>query len=189
MANNYTQLQADIVSMLARGDLDAPLFIRIAEMQLGRFLRLRAMLTTDTLTPATSGERQIASLPSDFLEALHLEQSNRRLNYRSPDTWDAQDEEIYTIMGTDVHVTAADDVSLWYYASPTALSDTNLTNIYTTACYDGLLYLSLSHGYVYMNRPDKAQQFAQAGILLAKDAQQADNNAEVSGATLIQRGG
>ena len=77
MASNYTDLQAEILSWMARtGDSDltskAPDFIAFAEARLNRELPLRVMETDTTLTGTTSS-RELA-LPTDFVEpiALHL---------------------------------------------------------------------------------------------------------------------
>jgi hypothetical protein len=190
LADNYTQLQADIVSMLATSDIDAPLFIRLAEKQLNRQLRLQAMLTKTTLSsPTLTGDRYVAALPSDFLEVFHVEQDGVRLEYRTPNGYDADDGYIYTVVGSDLHVTEADDITLWYYGSETALSATNTTNTFTTKCYDGLLYVALGHAAVYMNEPDKAAAFADVGMALVRSAQDRDTMARQSGAPLVQQGG
>lgn len=188
--SNYTQLQADIVAMLATSDIDATLFIRLAEQELNRALRLRAMLSNTTLaSPALDGERYVKALPSDFLEVFHVEQDDTRLEYRTPNGYDADDEDIYTIVGTDIHVTGSSDIELWYYGSETALSGSNQTNAFTSKCYDALLYLSLGHGAIYMNEPQKAQLFAETGAALARAAQERDTIARQSGAPLVQQGG
>jgi len=186
---NYTQLQTDIVSMMARSDIDTDLVIRLAEEELNRRFRLRAMLSTDTLTPALTGDRYIAALPSDFLELEHAEQDDFRLTYRTPFSYDADDEQIYTIIGTNIHVTDSADIAIWYYAKETALSDTNQTNAFTTTSYDGLLYLCLAHCFIYFNELDKARGFQEIAATIISNVQNADDMASWSGSPLMQRGG
>ena len=185
--SNFTQLEADIVSMLATSDVDTGLFIRLAEQELNRGLRLQGMVSSTTLTPVLTGDRYIIALPSDFLEAFHVEQSYYRLTYQTPNGFDVNDQYRYNIVGTDIHVTGSDDIDLWYYGSETALSESNQTNLFTSKCYDGLLYLALGHAGVYLQDP-RAQAFADTGIGLIKQAQDRDTEARMSGAPLIQNG-
>ena len=168
---NYTDLQTTIADYLARTDLTSviPTFISLAETRLNRDVRLMEMLTQTTLTVTSAS----ASLPADFLQLREIHFPGNptiTLHYQTPDLF--YRDALQNDSGEPVYFSFIDNtikfaptgtptsVSVLYYAQPTALSGSNLTNTYTTVCMDALLYASLAEASLYLMDNEGAQRWA-----------------------------
>lgn len=159
--SNYTDLKASIADYLARTDLTSviPTFISLAETRLGRDVRLMEMLTQANITVTNA----IATLPSNFLQLREIHfiaNPNITLEYQSPDLFyrnklqnTSGDPFYYTFIDNTIEFAptgAPATVSMLYFGQPTALSDSNLTNAFTSVCMDALLYASLAEASIYL---------------------------------------
>lgn len=159
--SNYTDLKASIADYLARTDLTSviPTFISLAETRLGRDVRLMEMLTQANITVTNA----IATLPSNFLQLREIHfiaNPNITLEYQSPDLFyrnklqnTSGDPFYYTFIDNTIEFAptgAPVTVSMLYFGQPTALSDSNLTNAFTSVCMDALLYASLAEASIYL---------------------------------------
>lgn len=166
--DSYTSLKSTISSYLARADLDSmiPAFISLAELRLGRDLRIRQMLKVVT-TNTVAGDSTV-QLPDDFsmMRDLHINTNpvavvsydTPSLFYRNAKTSTTGQPKFYTILANEFQFSpvpdAAYELQMLYYCQPHALSDTNATNIFLTTCPDLLLYASLAEAEPYlMNDP------------------------------------
>lgn len=166
--SNYTDLKSAVADYLARTDLTSmiPNFIQLAETRLGRDLRINEMLSNSTLTPVNG----VVTLPSNYLELRSIYFNSNpitTLEYQSPDLFsrngwnDTSGTSVYfSIIGNTIEFSpdpdSTDTVQMLYYAKPAALSDSNLTNVWTDNCMDALLYASLVEGSVYLMDNDSA---------------------------------
>lgn len=173
----YSGLKSAIADWLNREDLTSviPTFVSLAEANINRGLRVRDMLTRSDLT-WNSGE--IVPLPTDFLELYSLEQTfppdasvtpplqyvgideMKRLKKRIPASGGGQ-TRYFTIFGSYLDLcpepTSGLPMTLTYYASVPALSDTNTTNWLLTKAPDIYLYGSLLHASPYLKNDERAQ--------------------------------
>lgn len=154
---SYAELQASVASWLNRGDLSAniPDFVTLAEAQLNRDLKTRAMETKTTL-PTVAGVNTVA-LPTDMLEMRRLQvvgTYNQPLSYRSPDEISidfaantSAQPVVFTVIGGNIELAPIPDgvysLELTYQQRIPALSDTNTTNWLLTNWPDAYLYASL----------------------------------------------
>lgn len=160
----FAELQTAIANWLVRDDLTAviPDFIRLFEVRVNRTLRVRQMETIATLSP-TGG---LAALPADFLEWKYLTYTGTtavNLEYVTPavmtqmypDT-PADIPAVFTINANGIQVmpTTSDSLTLGYYASIAALSDSNTSNWLLAAYPDAYLFGSLVEGNAYVMEPD-----------------------------------
>jgi hypothetical protein len=147
---NYTDLQSEVASWLARSDLtnNIPTFIQLAEKQMSRRLRVKNQETTATGTAATT-----IALPSDYVEmiALTLTASGDERALRQRDRFSgtainnsSADVYYYTIEGGNIVITpepaGTETYTLQYFASVPALSGASPTNWLITAHPDLYLY-------------------------------------------------
>jgi hypothetical protein len=159
--SNYTDLKANIADYLARTDLTSviPTFISLAETRLGRDVRLMEMLTQQNIAVTNA----VATMPSNFLQLreIHFEGNpNITLEYQAPDLFyrnmlqnSANEPYYYTFIDNTIVFAPTGtpaNVSMLYFAQPTALSDSNLTNAFTSVCMDALLYASLAEASIYL---------------------------------------
>lgn len=153
----YTQLQADILAGLGNVEVEQqiPVFIRLAEAQMQRRLKVRSMLTTITTTYSAEYD----DLPADFAGVRSLELSGtptRTLAYIDPDGL-AQMKAQYATSGRPTHYSivgsqlrfwpapseAYPNSRLTYWRVIPALSGANTTNWLLTQAYDAYLYGAL----------------------------------------------
>ena len=168
---NYTDLKTAVADYLARTDLTSviPTFISLAETRMGRDVRIMEMLTQTTLSITSAS----ANMPSDFLELreIHFDTDPvTPLVYQTPEQFYANG--LQNNAGQPVYFSFVDNVikfsptgtpatvSVLYYAQPTALSDSNLTNVFTSNCMDALLYGSLAEGSAYLMDDANVQKWA-----------------------------
>lgn len=161
---NYSDLKTQVANYLGRSDLTSqiPTFISLAELRLNRTLRIRQMLKTATAA-MTAGDSTVG-LPSDFLQMRDIfVDGNPRIaiNYVTPSnfTRDARATEsgkpvFYTMRGMEFEFAPVPDAAytlqMLYYAKPTALSDSNTSNVFLANCPDALLYGSLLEAEPYL---------------------------------------
>lgn len=158
---NYTDLKASIADYLARTDLTSviPTFISLAETRLGRDVRLMEMLTQTNISVLNGS----ATMPSNFLELREIHFTGNpviTLEYQSPDLFyrngfqnNSNQPVYYTFIDNTIVFAPTGtpaNVTVLYYAQPTALSDSNLTNAFTSVCMDALLYASLAEASIYL---------------------------------------
>lgn len=168
---NYTDLKATIADYLARTDLTSviPTFISLAETRMGRDVRIMEMLTQTTLSITSAS----ANMPSDFLalREIHFDTDPvTPLVYQTPEQFyanglqnNAGDSVYFSFIDNTIKfapVGTPATVSVLYYAQPTALSDSNLTNVFTSNCMDALLYGSLAEGSAYLMDDANVQKWA-----------------------------
>lgn len=145
--NDYADLKAEVIAYSGRDDLSSRFdsFLKLTEAEMFNHplkpLRVKEMETTAALV-TVAGTNSVA-LPADFLEArsLTIETGglNLELEYLSPSTLQEFDSGFptqFTIKGTTIVFNKTPDsvynLSLDYYAKPTALSTTDSTNAILT---------------------------------------------------------
>lgn len=195
---NYSDLKTTVANYLGRSDLSSviPDFISLAEIRLARQLRLREMMTTATLS--TTGGSSSVSLPSDFLSVrdIYIDQTPRQsLSYLSPSafTRDARATDtglpvFYTQTGSTLELapipSTTYSVVLLYYAKPAVLSDSNLTNTFTTVCPDALLYGALVEAEPYLMNDARLPIWSQLYQNAVSSLSESDNTSEYAGVPL-----
>lgn len=170
----YSDLQATIASYLARTDLTAmiPAFIQLAETRLRRDLRLRQMLKVST-TQSTANVSTI-ELPFDFIEMrdLHfntnpitvLKYDTPNVFYRNTFSTISGKPTNYTVLAQEFQLAPIPDTSytlqMLYYAAPSYLSNSNVSNVFLFNCPDLLLYGSLAEAAPYLMDDVRLQTWA-----------------------------
>ena len=195
---NYSDLKTTVANYLGRSDLTAqiPTFITLAEIRLARQLRLRQMLKVVSST-TTSGDGTVG-LPSDFLSVrdFYVDLNPRQpLTYLSPSafTRDARAHEsgkplFYTQRGLEFELAPKPDstytVVLLYYSKPTALSDTNSSNVFMANCPDALLYGALLEAEPYLMNDARLATWTQLYSSAITSLSESDNSSEYAGVPL-----
>jgi hypothetical protein len=192
--DTYAGLLASVAGWLMRDDLTAviPDFVALAEADMNAKLRLRAMLTTDTV------DVEGGALPDDCLQVKSVGLSGYEdLAFGTPSeavahslAYVGDTATRWSIDGNSLVVsptqTGGGTVTLRYYARIPALSDANTTNHVLTASPGIYLYGSLLQAAPYLL--DDAR-LATWGMLYDKtlDALQAsDDAAEYPGPLVIR---
>lgn len=171
---NYSDLQATIASYLARSDLavQIPDFIRLAEVRLGRDLRIRQMLKS-SVTNTTGGDDTV-SLPPDFLQLRDLfvvTNPIRDLQYVTPSVFSRNGRVTesglpvyYTVIANEFKFAPVPDTDYslraLYYAAPEYLSDSNPSNVFLAYTPDLLLYGSLIEAEPFLMNDARIQLWA-----------------------------
>lgn len=172
--NTYSSLKQSIADFLARDDLTSYVdtFIDIAEARIGRRLKIRAMETIGTLTCSTSVDT--IALPTGFagIRGVYLDSTDRYpLTYNTPEQLNSQTStsgkpRYFTIAGTDIKFNCVPDsaysIIVHYYATFTALSDSNTSTWLTTYVPTVMLYGSLQAAAEFIQ--DDAQAGKWAGL-------------------------
>jgi hypothetical protein len=196
--SNYSDLKTTVANYLGRSDLTAqiPTFISLAEIRLARQLRLRQMLKVVS-SSTTAGDGTVG-LPSDFLSVrdFYVDVSPRQpLSYLSPSafTRDARPHEsgkpiFYTQRGLEFELAPQPDttyvVVMLYYAKPTALSDTNTSNVFMANCPDALLYAALLEAEPYIMNDARLATWTQLYSSAITSLAESDNSSEYAGVPL-----
>lgn len=172
---NFSDLKTAIADWMHRADLasTAPDFIRLFEAQANKqnIFKTRLNYTTGTLTTA-AGTATVA-LPSDYRQAraVVLESSPRQvLNFLSPDaavrkypSSASGEPKGFTVEGANLRLyptpDAAYSITLFYYQSITALSDSNTTNWLLTNHPDVYLFGSLIKAQAYLGSDPRVAQW------------------------------
>ena len=171
---SYSDLKTTIANYLARSDLTTqiPDFIRLAEIRLQRDLRTRQMLVVATAT--TTASNSTVGLPTDFLEMRDIHVNTTpvtTITYLSPNafyagarTTDIGKPVNYTVLGAEIQLAPVPDTTytlqMLYYAKPTALSDSNSSNVFLANYPDALLYAALGEAEPYLMNDARLQTWA-----------------------------
>lgn len=164
----YSGLKASVADWLHRTDLtnQIPDFIRMAEAQISRRLRLRRMVQRETAT--ISGE--LMTLPTDFIEDISLVltsplqrdlafQTNGDMDFLASRLCAAGVPECYGVISGGLRVLPMPDqpyqALLTYYGSVPALSDDNPTNWLLTIHPDIYLYGACVQAAPYMSDDER----------------------------------
>lgn len=199
--NNYSDLKTQVANYLGRSDLTSqiPLFITLAELRLSRDLRIRQMLKTATAN-MTAGDSTVG-LPSDFLQMRDLfVDGNPRIaiSYVTPSTFtrDARATEsgkpvFYTMRGSEFEFAPVPDAAyklqMLYYAKPTALSSTNISNVFLANCPDALLYGSLLEAEPYLMNDVRTELWTNLYRAAINNLNTSDDEAEYSGVPISMK--
>lgn len=157
---NHGQLKSNIAAWLHREDLSVVIatFIVLAEADIRRTVRVRAMETRDTGT--TTGT---ITLGDDFLEVRQFIVDDVPLLYSPPQEWHVYNDDgglyRYTIIG-DTLYSAAGSYQLDYWAAFDALSADGDTNWLLTNAPDVYLFAALKQAAIYTRDDAMAQQMA-----------------------------
>lgn len=190
---SYSDLKTKVASYLARSDLtdQIPDFISLAELRLNRELRIRQMLKVATTTTTDA----LIGLPVDFLEMrdIHLITNPiASLDYKTPNAFykdtnvnQAGKPKVYTVLATEFQLGPYPDseytLQMLYYAKPTALSDTNPSNIWMSNCPDALLYGALGEAETYLMNDPRLATWAAMYDRAINTINVADHSSEHSG--------
>ena len=169
---DYAGLKGEVIAYSGRDDLSSRFdsFLRLTESQMYNHpvspLRVKEMETTAALV--TVGGTNSVALPADFLEArsLTIETGglNLELEYVSPSSLQPFDSGFptkFTIKGTTIVFNKTPDgvydLSLDYFAKPTALSTTDSTNAILTNYPDIYFNGCLSQVYKFATETQEMQ--------------------------------
>ena len=196
----YATLKSDIAGWLLRDDLTSaiPSFIRLAEAEIRRDVRIRAMIRTYTMTVTAQSQ----SLPTDFVEMVRVSLDSStasQLSYMPPSALyqhdaytDSGDPVFWTIEG-DYLVTApnatGNDLLLAYYRKFDALTDDADTNWLLTNAYDIYLYGSLVHSAPYIKEDARAQLWTMGYQAAINALNKSDRRSMFAGGPLAIRNG
>ena len=193
--DSYSGLKSTVAEYLARSDLTSkvPLFIRLAETRLARDIRTRQMLVV--ATAATTGGDPTVGLPTDFLEMrdIHLNTTPvTTLRYKAPNAFyetsrvtDGGKPLDYTILGSEMQLAPNPDTTytlqMLYYSKPTALSDSNASNVFLANYPDALLYAALAEAEPYLMNDARIQTWATLYERAITSINTTDQSSEYSG--------
>lgn len=176
----YAELQSAVTDFLHNSEATSivPTLISLAEAKFNRELRVEDMV--DEHTDSITADEIV--LPADYLAAISLNVGDDIYEFKPRTVFFSLDGNYYTRRGEKLllasSITDATDVSLIYYASIPALSDSNTTNWLLTAAPDLYLYSTLLEAVPYMKlslddpRPGQwasGRQAAMAGIVGADE--------------------
>jgi len=191
--STYAELQASIASWLMRDDLTAaiPDFITLAEADLNAKLRLRAMLTTDTVDAAGG------ALPDDCLAVKSVSLSGYDdLRFGTPGeavthslAYVGDPADLWTVDGNSLVVSptqSSGTVTIRYYARVPALSDANPTNHVLTASPGVYLYGALVQAAPYLLDDARMQTWGTLYQQAIDALQASDDAAEYPGPLVIR---
>jgi hypothetical protein len=184
----YAGLQTSVADFLNRGDLLSvvPDFIKLAEAQLNRRLRVADMITSTVLSVSASP----TPLPADFNGMISFELpagSGGPLRYEKPDGVRAMRQTnyasagtpiVWTIVGTGLEFapspSAAFSCPMVYYARIPALTGANTTNYLLTKHPDLYLYGALLQSAPYLKDDPRIQAWASLYGQAVGDAEASD---------------
>jgi hypothetical protein len=193
--NSYSELKTTIANYLARSDLTSviPDFIRLAEIRLQREIRTRQMLVVATAT--TTGGDPTVGLPTDFLAMRDIHANTTpvsTLRYKAPNSFYETSRSTesgrpvdYTILGAEMQLAPIPDTSytlqMLYYGKPTALSDSNASNVFLANYPDALLYGALAEAEPYLMNDARIQTWAALYERAITSINTSDQSSEYSG--------
>jgi len=199
----YATLKSDITEYMARSDITDALkatFVRIAEAEIRRSVRIGAMEVTDTSFAVNS---RSTALPTGFISMRSVSNnaSNaRELDYlpparlRSAKIFDVSSGEpsAYTIEGTNIVVApvpTSTTLTLVYYKAFDALSADSDTNVLLSTYYDVYLYGALRAASEWALEPENENRYAQKFAISIEQTNQEERWSRVSGSALFRTGG
>lgn len=121
-----------------------PRIVKLAEVTFNRELRCREQITEATLT-FTNG---VASLPTDYLEAIGLYDSSGCEFIQQPpqNVRVSGTSGYYTIVGSEIHMTASDaDRTLQYYAKVSTITDSMAGSNWLLQRHPGVYLYGAAH--------------------------------------------
>jgi len=198
--STYSELQTAVGSWLNRSDLDTniPDFIALAESSFNRVLRTRNQITRATSSVA----EQFVALPSDLLELHNIQLNTSPVKRLQQVTMTKADElkssistsgtpAYFALTGSNIELIPTPDASqtleIVYYATITALSDTNASNWLLTSYPDIYLYGTLVQAEPYLMNDERMGTW---GALLGKAIEElrvSDERSQTEGGTLVMR--
>jgi len=148
-----------------------------------------------TVTTVTVGGDKTLGLPADFIgiRDIYLDTTPKTpLSFLSPSalTRDTMSHEVrtpkfYTQAGLEFILSPVPDsaytVVMLYYARPTALSDSNPSNVFMAVCPDALLYATLLEAEPYLMNDARTQVWSSLYANALENLSQSDNAAEYAG--------
>lgn len=188
--SNFGDLKTSVASWLNRTDLTSviPDFVRLAESEIARDLRIRAMqaFATGTLVDGVMAE------PTRFVEARRFLVGGSKVTYITPEQYQDlvesgySDLKYFTIIGTDIYVLngGSESYSLLYWRGFAPFSADSDVNWLLTNHPDIHLFKACEKGAVFLRDADGATGY-RALYDAAKDGlDTADRMAEFSGSVL-----
>lgn len=184
----YSDLQGEVASWLRRADLSAeiPTFVALAEAQMNRRLRVRAMAAR--LSPSWADE--YVDLPADFLAEREVSLTDgsgakHRLAYLAPEPMDLASlspssgrPRFYGLYGGQMRLHPSPDqayaAELVYLQAIPALSDANPSNWLLAAHPDAYLYGALAQSAPYLKADDRLQVWSSLFLGVLSDIEAAD---------------
>lgn len=193
--DTYAGLLSGVADWLMRDDLTSviPSFVALAESDMNRVLRLRAMLSRATLV----GDDEYVALPADCLEVRSLALDGLTLEYAGSGPLDAYaagyaggQSSWWGIDGTDLRFapapTGSPSISLSYYARIPALSDDNQTNAVLTEHPGIYLYGALLAAAPYLLDDQRGMMWRAMYDDAVSKAQVSDEHAQWPGPLVIR---
>jgi hypothetical protein len=181
----YSDVKAAVASWLRRDDIAAeiPSFIALAEAQMNRRLRVRAMAARVSQTWAA----EYADLPADFLVERELKLiangAVQRLTYLTAEQMDGRTAltgrpRFYALYGKQLRLSPAPDTSyageLVYLQAIPALSDAAPSNWLLQSHPDAYLYGALTQSAPYLRADERLQTWGVLFTTILADIEAAD---------------
>ena len=201
--STYSELQTAVQNWLARADADivsrAPEFIALAEAQFNRDIKHRRMEAQASLS--TVANTETVALPSDYIEARSLVvQSSPKivlslvtpaqLYTNFPDGATGLPSE-YAIIGSNIHLGRIPDavytITLTYYQTVPALTDSNTTNWLLTYNPDAYLYGTLLQAAPYLLNDERIPVWGALYDRAVQGIEDDSNRASWNGGPLTSR--
>ena len=199
----FATLKTDISSYMARSDLTESLkntFVRIAEAEIRRKVRIGQMETTNTSFSVSS---QSTALPTGFVSmraVTNNTQNQREMEYMSPVRLRSSrifdegtgEPSVYTIEGDNIVIAptpSSGSLTIVYYKAFDALSADTDTNWLLANGYDVYLYGSLRAASEWAMEPDTENQYAIKFERAVEQINREDRWGRVSGSGLVRTGG
>jgi hypothetical protein len=161
-----------------------PDFITLCESRTNRRLRVREMVDSETMVPASN----VCTLPTDYIDALRVAASTDPISVLTPISLDrAQDQfnftsgypNHYVITGSTLTAYPLSDsnIVLTYFAAVPALSNINPTNWLLTKAPEIYLYGSLIESAPFMEDDNRLATWISLYKGAVDELQQADTRA------------
>jgi len=182
----YSDLKAEVAAWLRRSDLaeEIPTFVALAEAQMNRRLRVRAMAAR--LSQTWAGE--YVDLPADFLAerevSLTADGVRHRLAYRTPGALDGDGQtgggrpRAYGLYGRQLRLHPAPDgpyaAELVYLQAIPPLSDVQPSNWVLQNHPDAYLYGALTQSAPYLRADERLQTWGTLFTTVLTDIETAD---------------
>jgi hypothetical protein len=177
---SFSDFKTSVANWLDRTDLTSkiPDFITLAEVRIGRDLRVKEMETRSQMSTVT--DQEYYGLPEGFVQARSLKvvggcPADQDLEYRTPEAMDLLGyqlsgiPEYYTIIGQELRLLpnpgTGNTVEIVYYKKADPLSTTQTSNTVFAAYPDVYLYATLLEAATYLRDIEGAQGW---GLLYGK---------------------
>ncbi len=197
--STYSELNTAVANWLDRDDLTdrIPEFITLCEARFNRSLRIRAMETLDISVDTVSGTSTVA-LPTGYVQMRDINLITSpitQLQYLTPEIMNrvhagsnSGKPETYTIIANKILFgptpDAVYDISMLYYKTFDALSDSAPTNWVITNAPDVYLYGTLLEAEPFLMNDQRVQLWAMALTQSINTLQEQDNKDRHSGSAL-----